>query len=215
MDADEFWQLTSSIDQAALAAGEEERAIEPLLEELARLPEAEIQGYEQLLAEFLYDLDGEEYADNAGESGRSDDGFLYSRCYVVARGRAFYENVLGNPVAMPKSIDQWCEPLLFATAQAWAMATGRDAEEWDYKASRSYETGSNTKLWNPSQYTVELNAPTEQAFNEPNYQRAVARAGHAFRAKQYKNVVLLLEQHENQLSKKLLRMLNVARVSLE
>lgn len=81
--------------------------------------------FEDVLTECLYDLDGEAYADAAGESGKSRDRFLYARCYVVAAGEKFYEKVEDNPSKMPTSIDEWCEPLLYAACRAWAEALRR------------------------------------------------------------------------------------------
>ena len=85
-------------------------------------------------ARYLYDIDGESYADNAGESGQSGDGFLYARCYVVGCGKALYEEVKADPGKMPKSLDEWCEALLYTSQRAWAVVTGRDEEEWDHSS---------------------------------------------------------------------------------
>jgi hypothetical protein len=95
----------------------------------------------------LYDLDGEVYADHAGESGESGDAFLYARCYVVAKGKQHYESVKADPTMMPKSLDQWCEALLNVASKAWAIATGKDEEDWDHDSPLSYETGSNKANW--------------------------------------------------------------------
>ncbi|MFZ5889601.1 MAG: DUF4240 domain-containing protein [Myxococcota bacterium] len=140
----EFWRLIDTIDAQALSDGDEEGAIEPLREALEGLEKAELEGFEEQLAQKLYAIDGKEYADAAGESGESGDGFLYARCYVVARGQAFYESVRKSPKAMPTSSDDWCELLLFAAAEAFTNSTG---ETWEFAASVSYETGSNTALW--------------------------------------------------------------------
>jgi hypothetical protein len=50
-------------------------------------------------------------------------------------------------------------------------------------------------------------------FIEQNFSKAVARAGHHFRAKEYAYVVILLSQHEPLLSKKQLNMLNESRAN--
>jgi hypothetical protein len=72
------------------------------------------------------------------------DGFLYARCFVVARGREHYERVLRDPSEMPSSIDDWFEPILYAPSQAFESMHG---QEWDYAASVNYETGSNAQGW--------------------------------------------------------------------
>ena len=147
MDLDDFWELIKTVDVKTLDDGDEEGAIEELTTELAALGEEQIRGFEECLARLLHNLDGRAYAENAGKSGESGDGFLYCRCYVVARGRKFYEAALANPAKMPKSLDHWCESLLFVAQNAWAEATGKDPEDWDHHASVDYETGSNKAAW--------------------------------------------------------------------
>ena len=147
MDQSTFWLLIGKIDRDALRDGDEEGALEPLVEALAEYGEAEIKEFENILAQCLYDIDGRAYADQAGESGRSGDGFLYAACYVVARGKKHYDSVKADPAKMPKSLDEWCEPLLSVAQQAWAAATGNDEESWDHNAPVNYETGSNKVNW--------------------------------------------------------------------
>lgn len=84
-----------------------------------------------------------------GESGDSDDAFLYARCYVVAQGRERYEATLMNPALMPQTIGEWCEALLYPQRNAWAQITGKDASDFD--SSVSYESGSNEDLWHNNQ----------------------------------------------------------------
>jgi len=97
----EFWQLIALIDVTALDDGDEDEAIAPLEVRLSMKSEAELFAFEEALSQKLYAIDGEQFADQAGESAGSDDGFLYARCYVVAKGRAFYEAVKSDPSRMP------------------------------------------------------------------------------------------------------------------
>lgn len=147
MDHSSFWRLIAKIDRDALRDGDEEGAVEPLGEALAECSEAEIHAFENILAQCLYDIDGKVYADEAEESGQSDDCFLYARCYVVAQGKQHYEAVKADPTKMPKSLDHWCESLLYVAQRAWAAATGEDEESWDHQSPVSYETGSNKANW--------------------------------------------------------------------
>jgi hypothetical protein len=147
MTENEFWSQIAKIDLKALKAGAEDDAVQPLIESLAKLKPSEIEQFEEFLTRQLYALDAQVFADNGGDSGKSGDGFLYARCFVVASGRAFYETVLADPSKFPASIEKWCEPLLYAAQQAWANATGRPEEDWDYTTSVSYETGSNRERW--------------------------------------------------------------------
>ena len=69
MTTDEFWQLTASVNQGALTSGNEGAAIAPLRRALSTLPEEEIQSHEDILSGLLYQIDGEDFANNAGEAG--------------------------------------------------------------------------------------------------------------------------------------------------
>jgi hypothetical protein len=143
----EFWQLIALIDLSALDYSREDEAVEPLQAALSSKSESELFAFEEALSQKLYCIDGEEFAYNAGESAGSGDGFLYARCYVVAKGREFYEAVKSDPKRMPKSIEQWCEPLLYAHRTAWTDQTGNDESAWPFEATVSYESGSNADLW--------------------------------------------------------------------
>ena len=147
MTEEEFWQLIGLIDIAALDEGDEDVAIEPLYDALTEKSEDELFEFEELLSRQLFSIDGEIFAENAGDSGGSDDGFLYARCYVVARGKKFFDAVKATPTRMPKSIEQWCESLLYPHHKAWGKLKGCDQSEWSFVASVSYETASNADLW--------------------------------------------------------------------
>ena len=144
LDERGFWALIELIDRTALADGDEDGAVAPIVEALEAGPVDDIFAFEERLARFLYALDGERYADNAGESGATDDGFLYARCYVVGQGREHYEAVLADPSEMPKTLDEWLEAILGVASEAYERKTGL---EWDYTASVSYDTGCNGELW--------------------------------------------------------------------
>ena len=143
----EFWQLIALIDVSALERGREDDALEPLQVALGAMPESALFAFEEALSQRLYAIDGGAFAGNAGESGGSDDGFLYARCYVVAKGWAFYEAVKADTTRMPVSIEHWCEPLLYVHRTAWMARTGKDESLWPFEASVSYESGSNASLW--------------------------------------------------------------------
>jgi hypothetical protein len=151
MSGTDFWKVIGLIDREALEEGDEEAAIAPLGSALAGMTTAEIESFDEHLAQALFAIDGESYADNAGDSGGSGDGFLYARCYVVAQGQEHYNEVARNAAAMPKSLDQWCESLLYVATNAWAEKTGNDPGDWEFQPSVSYETGSNRALWGSSQ----------------------------------------------------------------
>ena len=141
MTLDEFWALIARIDRQALRDQHETNAIAPVIAALTKQSEAEIEAFDEHLARVLYDLDTRAHRECAGNSAESVDGFLYARCHVVAQGREHYQSVLADPARMPKTLEEWCEPLLFAGAKAWSDLTGEDS--WHPETSVSYETGSN------------------------------------------------------------------------
>ena len=147
MDINEYWKLMSLIDQDALEECDDEEAIQSVVAALASKSPSDIDQFQEYLSQSLYALDGQKWIDEAGDSSDSADGFLYARCYVVAKGREYYATVLNNPSLMPKSADQWAESLLYAAGQAWAEVTGNDEEEYDRESSVSYESFSNKAQW--------------------------------------------------------------------
>ena len=118
----------------------------PVQKALLKKTEAELVEFQEALAQKLYAIDGEAYTKNADEYGFSNDGFLYARLYVVARGQEYYESVRSNPERMPKA--QY-EPLLYIHKYAWEALTGKPVSEWPFSPSVSYESGSNPDLWTP------------------------------------------------------------------
>ena len=147
MTNDEFWKSISLIDIEALDEGDEETAVEALSESISSNTEEEINQFYEILSQYLYKLDGKVWCDESGESSNSSDGFLYARCYVVAKGRDYYESVLNDPRLMPKSCEQWAESLIYVAGQAWGEVTGNDEEDYEFEPSVSYETGSNDNQW--------------------------------------------------------------------
>lgn len=143
----EFWELIGKVDRRLLEELDEDGALRPLYETLRGQPEARLAGFGEWLARVLHAIDGKVWAENAGISGTSDDGFLYARCYVVAQGRDFYEAIRSDPRRFPKSVDFWCEGLLYQHRHAWAAGTGREVSEWPFETSVSFESGSHRELW--------------------------------------------------------------------
>ena len=145
---DDFWNLI-----ATTGGSIDEESAEALSTRLALRPAEEIVQFADHLASLLYDLDSPTAAaqlvtdPTAGEDPfeLSDDLFLYARCAVVAAGRDAYERVLADPTALA---GEWPvfdgEFLITVAPTAYEMATG---EEYDHEPPVSYETGSNSGLW--------------------------------------------------------------------
>ena len=76
------------------------------------------------------------------DSGFSADGFLYSRCVVVANGKVVYERILADPSQMPKDME--FEALL---SMAWKAFEKKTGKEYDRLTRVSFETFSNKVGW--------------------------------------------------------------------
>ena len=147
MNRQDFWNIIEHVDRASLLAGDDDAAIAPLERHLGTLTPDELESYEEHLSQCLYALDGQIYADQSGESGDSDDAFLYARCYIVGQGQQHYEAALRDPSLMPKTLDGWFEALLYPHRRAWATIRDTDASKWAFHSSVSYESGSNEQQW--------------------------------------------------------------------
>lgn len=140
----DFWSIIALLDWS-----KEEGILTPAIQQLSNLPITNIYKFQDILAEKLYALDQQVFAENIGSRSYngdryfSVDSFLYARACVVANGQQFYETVLVEPTKMPKEFT--FEPLLYLAADAFKQKTG---EDWDYLPEVSYETYSNTKGWN-------------------------------------------------------------------
>jgi hypothetical protein len=163
VDEEGFWRLIavlglSETELPGPTDEEKEALVTPLIDALAALSASEIDDFDDLLAQKLYAIDTEAHWKTYGSG--SQDGFLYGRCWVVARGRHYYEKVASDPAAMPrflaKDLEEGLqdgslsfeeapsadlEPLLYAAAYAWEAKTG--AEYPGGNRSVSIETGSN------------------------------------------------------------------------
>ncbi|GHE24941.1 hypothetical protein GCM10018781_75740 [Kitasatospora indigofera] len=149
MTWDDFWTLIDLLGDRCRCD-----YTTPLAEALAELPPARIVDFEERLAEALYRLDRREFGvlpvidmSSPGKPfPQSDDSFLYSRCAVVAAGRAEYEAVLADPArfAPHTATTLHGEDLLHLAEEAYEEVTG---EEWDVVTAFDYESCSNEDGW--------------------------------------------------------------------
>lgn len=145
---EDFWALIELMDWSK--SGDDDAVLAPLVKALAARPTADILGFEERLADSLYQLDSEAHAREIGEGAYqgedeffSVDAFLYARCGVVANGRTVFMRVKRDPSRMPEDLE--FESLLSAASTAYEQSTGDD---WEHVTSRSYETFSNAGGWN-------------------------------------------------------------------
>lgn len=148
MDENQFWKIIAALDWTTR---DPEKILAPALAQLALFSKADIEHFHEILNEKLFQLDARKFAEQLASNRYSDsqhkhfsvDSFLYSRCAVVANGRAFFENVLAEPAKMPKEFT--FESLLYLPRQAWAMKTGRD--DYQFFPETWSETFSNADGW--------------------------------------------------------------------
>ncbi|TGD81583.1 DUF4240 domain-containing protein [Hymenobacter wooponensis] len=145
MDEMLFWEVLDLLNWKK--AGNDDAVLLPAEKRLATLPLEDIFAFEDLLAEKLYQLDGEVYAAACypGEGTRtiSGDAFLYDRCSVLCNGPAFYEEVLQDPTKWPVGLE--FESLLYLASKAYTRKTKQ--EDFPHITRVSYETGSNSTGW--------------------------------------------------------------------
>lgn len=144
MTEEEFWQYISLIDIHAVNQGHDAAAVESLLDHLAQHTVPNIESFYNHLANALYELDTKVHWEQSGS--KSEDNFLYERCYVIGMGRKFFDRVLSDPSQMPNDI-RCFEHLLSVPSEAWSQLTGKPAGEWDYVPVKNFETFSNKEAW--------------------------------------------------------------------
>jgi Protein of unknown function (DUF4240) len=144
MTDDVFWDLIGLI---AAEAADGQAAIEPVVNALASMDVDGITAFDDALAGKLFALDTRRHAEQWATDSPpfSADGFLYARCWVVARGRDHYEHVMNDPAAMPPDRPEFeFEDLHYVPEYAFKRKTGGD---YTYLPTPSPETFSNADGW--------------------------------------------------------------------
>lgn len=141
-----FWELIDLLDWGK----EKNQAIvAPLIKKLSTLPVGHIYNFQELLAQKLYQLDQQQFAENIGKFAYQEgeyfsvDYFLYARACVIANGKKAFEEVLTEPKTMFK--DLTFESLLTVASIAYEKKTG---QQFIYVPSKNIETYSNKIGWN-------------------------------------------------------------------
>lgn len=137
------WSLIGLLDWS-FEDEDDDKVVEPLIEELSMLSIANIYQFADWLTEKLWQLDTAEHARVFIEEDGflSVDDFLYARCAVVANGKDYFTHVLKNPSDMPLEVT--FEPLLYLPQKAFERKTG---EKMIYVPLLNYETYSNKEGW--------------------------------------------------------------------
>jgi len=133
----EFWNLLTKINWRK----ENDKAKS---QTLATYSTAKIFQFSERLAFLLHQLDSPEFTKILKQTdlGFSADTFLYARCFVVAKGKRFYEAVHKQPLKMPT--DGYFERLLYVAEDAYQLKTN---QTYSYIPSTNYESFFNQELW--------------------------------------------------------------------
>ncbi|MEN0003383.1 MAG: DUF4240 domain-containing protein [Bacteroidota bacterium] len=147
MEITQFWVLIDKIDWSQTKGL---TILEPLVNAVALLPISEIYQFSERLADLLHQLDGPDFAKALEEDpmGYSADTFLYARCFALAKGQAFYENVLSKTTPLPAA---YLESLLSVADKAYTQKTGKS---YQYTPSTIYESFFNKDLWGEQAITI-------------------------------------------------------------
>lgn len=149
MNESTFWDIIGRFDWDR--TGDDDAVLEPALQALAALDQDAIFNFDDILSEKLHALDTRQHAracyageldPDEGDDYISADGFLYSRCVVVANGRDFYTSVLADPSKMPQEME--FESLLSLPASAYERKTGKG---YEHIPPVSYESFQNSAGW--------------------------------------------------------------------
>lgn len=147
MNENEFWSIIGMLNWDE--SGDDEAVVEPVVDCLSQKSDDEIFQFEELLAQKLHALDTKAHAKEIGEDAYindeeyfSVDGFLYSRCVVVANGKELFQHILENPKEFPKDME--FEAILYVSQEAFEQ---KNDKEWEYVSPTDYETYKNVSGW--------------------------------------------------------------------
>lgn len=147
LDENKFWEIIDLLDWDEL--GDDEKVMEPAVEELASMSTQDIMTFQDILSEKLFVLDGEPFAREIGDDAFtgdknhfSKDWFLGARCCAIANGHDAFEEILKNPKEMPKDIE--FSALTKIAAEAYRRKTSK---RMTYTTAYDWTTFSNRKGW--------------------------------------------------------------------
>jgi len=134
MDVEQFWKLIEKTHQ--ISSGAPDKQAELLIDELAKLSEADILSYQSILDDMMDKAYIGELWDVAfilaSGWGCSDDGFMDFRAWLIGQGQDVFEKALSNPESLVDVVEcgqetQW-EELLYVAMYAYELSTHKDME---------------------------------------------------------------------------------------
>lgn len=145
MDEARFWEIMNFLDCGK--KGDTDDVLLPLIEQLAALNDQEIFAFDDIMARYLYDIDGRAWAEDiyGNLDDVSSDDFLYTRCVALINGRDYYEAIKNRTETLKADLN--FEAILYAPPIAWAVKHDADVEGYPHETKYSFETGSNAAQW--------------------------------------------------------------------
>ena len=144
-EAKEFWEIIKLLDWKY--EGDDDKVTAPAVDYLSKQGDDFIFRFDEQMAEYLYAIDGKQWAESyiEGAGYFSDDGFLYCRCVAIANGEEYYNSVKDGRTELNGDLE--FESLLYIPSTAWAKKHNSQPDDYPYLTKTSYETGSNSALW--------------------------------------------------------------------
>ncbi len=142
----EFWAVIDLLDFDYL--GNDDKVIEPAVKYLKNETLEKIYGFENMLAQKLFKLDGIDFAKAIGSFAYNSNQpfvkswFLKSRCCTIANGKDFYEKTLQNPQLMPKDLE--FSAITNIAPKAYYQKTG---DVLNLKTKYDKQTFANKQAW--------------------------------------------------------------------
>lgn len=145
MNDKQFWKIMDLADWNK--RGDDEAVLAPVVDKLSTMDDAEIFGFEDVMAKLLYDIDNQEIALQlyGPELHFSEDLFLYQRCVALCNGEKYYKRIVNGKENLDP--DKEFESVLYVPHLAWAKKHQADSGDYPHFPEISYETGSNEDLW--------------------------------------------------------------------
>jgi len=132
MDVEQFWKLIEKTRQISHSAPDKQADL--LIDELAKLSEADILSYQSILDDLMdraYIAELWELAFILASGwGCSDDGFMDFRAWLIGQGQDVFEKALSDPESLIDIVEfgqetQW-EDLLYVAMHAYELSTQKD-----------------------------------------------------------------------------------------
>jgi uncharacterized protein DUF4240 len=157
MDTAQFWRLIER--SKAESGGDCDRQVEALTDALLKLPEAEIEEFNDLFGHFFslayrHDLWGAAYI---MRGGCSSDAFMDFRSWLIGQGEAVFAAALRDPESLAKLVerregaadDYECQYLAYAALDAYERKMGREMSERPESDDREPASNTQREPWEP------------------------------------------------------------------